>query len=295
VKVCAKRARWLLASALATCCARSAPPSQFPNAGAAIERMRGTLACNRALSGEASLDYFGDEGRLKAQALYVVAKPDRLRFDVMSPLGGVLSTATSDGQEFSLLDVREKVFWSGEASECNVERALKVPIPPAALGQLLSGEAPILVHTSEQAQLSWDSGSYRLQIASEYDAREEVRLLPHDADWNRPWAEQRVRVLEVRVWQKGYLLYEVALSEHERAAMATPREDPEGIEPPVPPSGPVCSAEVPRNIRFRVPGAGRDVVFLQKQVRHNPPLVPELFRQSAPPGVAVKRSTCGGL
>ncbi len=255
--------------------------------------MRATTGCSRGISGEATLDYFGDEGRVRVNSMYVVARPERLRFDVFNPLGGVLSTLTSDGQRFALLDTRQKLFLTGAASECNIERALRVPIPPPALGQLLTGQAPILVHQPEQAQLTWDSGSYRIAIQSEHDAVEELRLVPHDADWLKPWAEQRVRVLYVKVSQKGLVLYEVDMDDHKAASTAPPRKDPDGIDDDVPPSGPTCSAEVPRRVRFRVPGAGRDLIVLQKTVQHNPPLVPGLFEQQAPGGVRRELSTCG--
>jgi hypothetical protein len=254
--------------------------------------MRATTACSRGISGEATLDYLGDEGRLRVNSLYVVARPERLRFDVFNPLGGVLSTLTSDGRSFALLDTREKLFLTGAASECNIERALRVPIPPPALGQLLTGEAPILAHQPEQARIAWESGSYTLSVTSEYDAVEEVRLVPHDNDWLRPWAEQRVRVQYVKVTQKGLVLYEVDMSDHRKASTAPPRKDPDGIEEDVPPSGPPCDAEVPGRVRFRVPGAGRDLVVIQKTVHHNPPLVSGLFEQQAPGGVRRERSTC---
>jgi hypothetical protein len=255
--------------------------------------MREDHACSRGLTGEGTFDYLGDEGRVRARSLYVVARPARLRFDVMSPIGGVLSTLTSDGQRFAFADLREKRFVEGPADECNLERALRVPIPPAALSELLTGQAPILVHRPEQATLSWQDGSYRLQIQSEVQATEEVRLVPREEDWQRPWQEQQLRVLEVRVSQGGLVLYEAALEEHRPAKLAAPRVDPDGIEPDIPPSGPACSAEVPRRIRFQVPGSGRDILFTQKEVWHNPPLIPELFTLPPPPGVRVQHASCG--
>jgi hypothetical protein len=254
--------------------------------------MREGLACSRGLTGEGSFDYFGDEGRVRARSLYVVARPASLRFDVLSPIGGVLSTLTSDGRHFAFSDLKQRLFVDGPADECNVDQALRVPIPPAALGELLTGQAPILVHRPEQATLSWEAGAYRLQIQSENQASEDVRLVPRDEDWLRPWQEQLLRVTDVRVSQQGLLLYTAELSEHRAARRAPARVDPEGIDPDVPPSGPACSAEVPRRIRFEVPGAGRDIVFLQSDVQHNPPLVPGLFEQEPPPGVRVRHSSC---
>jgi hypothetical protein len=237
-------------------------------------------------------DYLGDEGRVRARSLYVVARPRRLRFDVLSPLGGVLSTLTSDGSSFAFLDTRQRSFLHGPASECNIEKALQVPVPPEALGQLLSGEAPILVHRPEQASLAWEDGAYSLRIESLHGATERVRLRPREDDWNRPWGEQQLRVIEVQVAQQGLELYRVELDDHRPAPRAAPRVDPDGLLPDVPPSGPECHAEVPRHVRFRVPGAGRDIVLVQEVVVHNPPLPSGLFRQTPPAGVSVLRSTC---
>jgi len=255
--------------------------------------MRDSHACSRGLTGEGAFDYLGDDGRVRARSLYVVARPAQLRFDVMSPVGGVLSTLTSDGRRFAFSDLRERQFVAGPADECNLERALRVPIPPAALGELLTGQAPILVHRPEQATLTWEDGSYRLRIQSEVQASEEIRLLPRDEDWQRPWQEQQLRVLQVRVSQQGLVLYEASLEEHRPAKPAAPRVDPDGIEPDVPPSGPTCSAEVPGRIRFQVPGSGRDILFSQTEVRHNPPLIPGLFTQSPAAGLRVQHAACG--
>jgi hypothetical protein len=276
----------------AAACQRAAPASRFPSAQEAIARMREEHACSRGLSGEGTFDYFGDEGRIRARSLYVVARPVALRFDVVSPVGGVISTLTSDGQRFAYSDLREKQFVTGPADECNVERALRVPIPPAALGELLTGQAPILMHRPEQATLTWEGGSYRLRIQSEVQASEEVRLVPRDEDWQRPWQEQQLRVMQVRVSQQGLVLYEATLEEHRAAKRAAPRVDPDGIEPDVPPSGPPCNAEVPRKLRFQVPGSGRDIVFLQNEVAHNPPIVAGLIQQTPAPGMHVRKAAC---
>ena len=254
--------------------------------------MRDSMACSRGLVGEGTFDYLGDDARVRARSMYVVARPARLRIDVINPLGGVLSTLTSDGQQFAFWDLRERIFVEGPADECNVEQALKVPVPPEALGELLTGQAPVLVHRPEQARLSWEEGSYVLRLDSEHQSSQEIRLLPRDEDWQRPWQDQRLRVIAVRVSQQGLALYEVLLGEHKAAQTAAPRVDPDGIEPDVAPSGPSCDAEVPRRLRFRVPGAGRDIVFVQGEVHHNPPLTPGLFRQAPPPGVAIRHSSC---
>ncbi|MEB2311323.1 MAG: hypothetical protein OZ921_07880 [Sorangiineae bacterium] len=286
-----RRASVALAVVLTGCC-RAAPPSQFPSADDALDRMRASYACSRGVQGEAKLDYFGKEGRVRGNVLYLAALPDQLRFDVFSPFGAIISTLTSDGRDFALYDLRNKQFLHGPASTCNVARFTQVPVPPFALAQLLRGEAPVLVHSREQSSIEWSCGKYVIHLDSTRDAHEELHLEPLVADWDRPWQEQRVRVREVAVSQKGTELYRAVLDGHAPARTAGPLVDPDGLDPDVPPSGPACTAEIPRRIRLEVPGTEQDLILIDEEVAHNPPLIEGAFRQSPPPGVSVAEARC---
>jgi len=254
--------------------------------------MRATTACSRGLQGEASVDYFGEHGRVRGTSLFATSRPERLRFDIVSPFGVTLSTVTSDGSRFALLDVGAKQFFRGPASDCNVTRFLRVPVPAHALVSLLGGEAPVLVHRAEDAALTWTSGSYVVGIRSRHGASQEIHLTPTPADWDRPWQEQRLRVTEVRVVQQGIELYRAELDDHRRVRTARPRIDPDGIDPPLPPSGPTCDAEVPGRVHLTSEASADDVVLVHRELLHNPPLPPGLFQQSPPAGVKVRTSTC---
>ena len=273
-------------------CATPPPASQFPNAQAALDRMRATTACSRALTSEAKLDYFGPEGRIRGSLLYVVAAPDKLRLDIVSPFGATVSTVTSDGRDFALFDLRQKQFLRGPANACNLARFTHVPVPPAALVQLLRGEAPVLVHQPAEASIAWEAGEYVVRIQSTRAATEEIHLVPVAQDYALPFTSQRVRVTEVRVAQQGIELYRAELVGHRPAKMSGPRLDPDGLDPPVPPSGPTCQAEVPGRLRLQVPNAGQDVILENVDVSHNPPLDPNLFHQDPPGGVSVRYSPC---
>ncbi|HTM45193.1 MAG TPA: hypothetical protein VL137_09585 [Polyangiaceae bacterium] len=265
----------------ATGCIGTAPPaSQFPSASAALDRMHATYACSRGITGESKLDYLGDEGRIRASILFAAVRPESVRVDVYSSFGATLSTFTSDGANFGLSDTKEKKFYYGPARQCAVARFLGIPVPPQALVQLLAGEAPVLVHAASDAQISWQSGAYELKIRGQNQAIETISLLPSPGDWSKPWADQRVRVLGVQVEQQGIELYRAEFLDHQSVATAAPRVDPDGLEPPVPPSGPPCSAEVPQHIRFTVPSSGRDVELAHKELHHNPPLHVGMFSQS---------------
>lgn len=282
----------VLLAALAVGCTTPPPASQFPNAQAALDRMRATTSCSRALTSDAKIDYFGEAGRIRGSVLYVVAVPDKLRLDVVSPFGATISTVTSNGHDFALFDLRQKQFLRGPANACNLGRFTHVPVPPAALVQLLRGEAPVLVHAPTAATIAWEGGQYVVRIQSTRDATEEIRLQPLEQDYALPYSSQRVRVTEVRVIQQGIELYRAQLVGHRAAKMSGPRVDPDGLDPPVPPSGPVCQAEVPGRLRLQVPDGDQDVILENVEVSQNPPLSAQVFEQTPPGGVVVRYSPC---
>jgi hypothetical protein len=273
-------------------CSPSPPPSQFPTANSAIERMRASHACSRGVTGEAKLDYFGESGRVRGSLLYIASLPDRVRLDVVSPFGATLSTLTSDGTHFSLLDLQQKSFTRGPANTCNLERFTRVPLPPHAFAELLRGDAPVLVHSPSDATIAWEQGAYTIEIRGRDQAVEEIRLVPLETDFQQLWSAQRVRVLRVGVRQAGVPLYRVDLADHAAAPMSAPRVDPEGIDPPVPPSGPVCEAEVPRRLHFVTGDGDKDVLLVSHDIRHNPPLPEGVFEQPVPGGVTLRDSPC---
>jgi hypothetical protein len=270
---------------LAAACHREPPPSQFPTAAAALERMRASVECNRGVRAEAALDAYSNGGRVRGTVFYIAAVPDRLRLDVFSPFGAVLSTLTSNGERFTYSDIRDKRFFHGPASACNLARFTGIALPPFVLVELMRGQAPVLVHDSVSARLAWQSGRYEVAIAGKHQATELIALEPRPEDWLKPWQEQRVRVLGVRVEQRGTLLYEAELAGYEPARVAAPIVDPDGLQADVPPSGPACRAELPGRLRVEVPVAERDLVLRNRRVEHNPPLRSDVFSQNTPNGV----------
>jgi hypothetical protein len=281
--------RRLLGPLVLAACAAPPPASQFPNAQAALDRMRDTYACSRSLTSSAKIDYFGKAGRIRGSLLYIVAAPAELRFDVVSPFGATVSTLTSDGKDFSLFDLRQKEFLRGPANTCNLGRFTHVPVPPTALVQLLRGEAPVLVHSPDAASIVWQSGHYVVRIQSTRGASEEIQLQPQPDDYALAFAQQRLRV---RVLQQGIELYRADLVGHKAAKMSVARVDPDGIDPPLPPSGPDCHAEVPGRLHLQVPDGDQDVILENVEISQNPPLDAAVFRQEAPGGVAVRYSPC---
>lgn len=284
----------LLPCALALVACGAAPPrSRFPDADAALGRMRATYACANGVQGEAKIDHFSPKGRVRGDLVLTAVVPDRVRFDVVS-FGNTLYTLTSDGDRFQMLDVKERQFLHGPASPCNLARLTQVPVPGHALVSLLRGEAPVLKHEVQGSTITWDPGGfYRIALSSTREASEEIQMEIRPGDFDKPWNEQRVRIKDVVVRQRGIDLYHADLRNWESARTAGPRVDPDGIDPEIPPIGPVCDAELPRSIRMRVPNTEEDVVFQYKEAKWNPPIIPGAFHLEPPAGVRSVFVTCG--
>ncbi|MDB4941477.1 MAG: hypothetical protein JWP97_1011 [Labilithrix sp.] len=277
-----------------TACGTPAPASRVPDARAALSRVHASQDCGLGIHANAKIDHFGKAGRVRGDLLFFALWPARLRMDVIGPMNvGVVATLTADAQRFAFADMREKRFLFGPASACNIARLTTVSMPGHVLVSLLRGDAPVLVHDDAKATVEWSShGYYVVRIPSTRDAEEELHLAPHPSDLAKPWQEQRLRVVDVLVRQQGLVVYHAELADHRPASTAKTQVDADGIDAPIPPSGPVCQAELPRSIHVEVPGKQADVLFRYEDVSWNPPLTEGLFEQPAPAGLRAERVVC---
>lgn len=273
------------------------PPSQLPSATAAIDRMHATLAPCNGVQASAGFEVSQSvalvfKGAVRGDVLLYAMTPGRVRMDVISSFGVSLATLTSDGSRFALADMREKRFYVGPASACNIARFTTVPMPANVLVDLLLGRAPVLKHAAP-GTIEWSGdGYYVVSIPGTREASEEIHIAPTPGDFNKPWSEQRMRVLGVKVRQDGSTLYSATLDGHARASMAKDRIDVEGIDPPIPPSGPFCEAELPRHLHIEVPEKNQEVDFRYKEVTWNAPLPDGIFDQPPPAGLPVVPVQC---
>lgn len=275
-------------------CPRKGPVSVPPSSEAMLQKMKQQTRCVNGVFEVSKLDSFSkNEGRIRGQVEVFAVNPNRVRFEVVSPFGASIYTLTSNGEEFQMLDKEHNRFLEGPPTACNLARLTKVPIPPHALVTLLRGEAPLLVHTPQQTRYEWDPGGfYKVLVVSNNNAKQEIHLAVHPDDFEKPWAQQRLRVKRVVVTQAGVELYEADLDNHEPAQTAARREDPDGVWEPIEPIGGACSAELPRSLRVRVPHTGQDLILQVKDAKWNPPLIPGTFSQPIPGGVRRERVEC---
>jgi hypothetical protein len=277
-------------------CTTPPPPSRLPNAQAAIDRMRATSACGTGIQADAKVDHFSGSQRVRTELLFIAARPASIRMDVLAPVVGTVGTVTSDGTKFEATDLRSHRFLYGPAKACNIARVTHIPIPGFVLVSLLSGRAPVLKHQATPS-IDWDShGYYAVKISGTNDAVEELHLGVHPDDWSKPWGEQRLRVLDVSVTQRGVLLYHAELDTHDKTPMSKAAPCDEVCkatgETPAQPSGPMCEAEIPRRIHVELPALSTDVLFRYDKVEWNPPLVADVFTQQQPAGLSPSPVEC---
>jgi hypothetical protein len=287
-------AKVLFALQVASCARVAPPPFAPPTADAALTRMHAPFACGNAIQASAKVDHFGEDGRVRADVLLFAARPARIRMDVVSPFGVALATLTTDGARFSMADLKDRRFFVGPASGCNIARLTTVPVPAYVLVDLLRGEAPVLKHDPGASTIAWSPGGYWVVIVlGQFESREEIHLAPYPSDWTLPWQAQRMRVLDVRVEQQGYLLYHAQLADHAPAPTAGPRDDPDNLQPAIPPSGPICNAELPRRIHIELEAPRpSDMRVVYQQLWWNPPLPSGTFEQAPPPGSVAEQVNC---
>ena len=181
----------------------------------------------------------------------------------------------------------------GPANTCNVARFTQVPVPPFALAQLLRGEAPVLVH--EASGVDHRVGGWRVRRAHQQQALCDRGDPPRAHPERLESPVERADAFEFCRFasrSSDMDLYRAFLADHEAASTAKPIKDPDGLDPTIPPSGPECRAEIPRRLRLETPDTDQELVLRNKEVNHNPPLLPGVFRQDPPRGVSLREARC---
>jgi hypothetical protein len=285
----------LVAPLLAACGGVAPPPSAIPDAKTAIGRLDATYASVSGISGAAKIDYLGKKGRVRGDVSVLASGPSSLRFAISADVIGVAGEVASDGIRFQADDKTNGRYVVGPAKPCNIAKITQVPLPSKELVPMLWGMRPHLDGVISCDSIAWSTDGHYVVMLGGSGApalSHELHVAPWPSDWDKPYAQQRLRLLGVRAWNKDTLVYKVTMKDHEATRTAKPIIDAEGISPEVPPSGPQVEVEVPRTIRVEVPDKGSDVIFKYSEAALNPPLVPHAFQLVLRPGVPVEEANC---
>jgi hypothetical protein len=276
------------------CGSAKPPPSAFPDAKSAMARLDATYKDVTGISGSAKIDYLGEKGRVRGDVSVLASGPARLRFAITADVVGAAGEVATDGLKFQADDKGHGKYIIGPAKPCNIARITQVPLPLEELVPMLWGMRPHLDGPIKCDSIEWTDGYYTLMTSAKADLSHELHVTPYPADFDKPWSQQRLRLLGVTTWAKdSTLVYRVTMKDHAATSTAKPITDPDGLNPDVAPSGPMLNdVELPRTIRVEVPSKNSDVIFKYSEAFVNPPLIDGAFNLILKEGVPVEQSEC---
>ncbi len=285
---------------LLACGSTSPPPSQFPTAEAAVTRLDATFAQVSGVTGKAAIDYLGPNGRVHAELAVLASGPANLRFGVTANVIGGAGEVASDGKIFQAEDKGANKYLVGPAKPCNIARITQVPLPSEELLPMLWGMRPKIDGPIKCDSIEWNGdGYYKVMMSdgSKDGIAHELHIAPTPGTWDKPYAQQNVRLLGVLGWKgsgsDSELVYRVTMKAHKATKTApTMIGDTPGLDPDVPPSGPDVTVEIPWKIHIEVPAKKSDVIFEYSEAALNPPLPEGAFHLNLMPGVPVERADC---
>ena len=209
---------------------------------AALAGLQRVAAERHALRGQARVSLSDARGSSFARHLVVLARPARLRIEVMGLLGQRIAVLASDGRVYDLYRAETGRIEHGIVHPELLGEVAGVPLPPHELVDLLLGIPPRGLDRPDRAARA-PGGSW--ELAWELAGGGEQRL----------GLDARGRLMSVSL-RDGAGLEEVSVSYAER-------DQESGLA---------------RRVRFRFPGTGLRVEVAFGRVELDPELPPGLFR-----------------
>lgn len=216
---------------------------------AALQSRRDAVHGIRAL---ARLRYRDAEAANTSREAIAVARPDRLRVEVLSLFGAVFVLTTDNGR-FTAYARREETMYRGEASPENMWSYARIGLPVIDLVDIILGTPPR--RSADWAQVSWDPERGWVELTQEFSNGAEQVVwflghLPAAAEFRDPYGEVQ--------WHATFGGYET----HDEVLIAT-------------------------RIRLEVPARDRSVEIELNDVDVNPSLDDSTFSLDVPHGVRV--------
>lgn len=178
---------------LAGCAVRSAPRSAaapigtLPTAEQILDSLAQRRAALRGLRAMARLSYASPEESRTVRQLVVVERPDRLRFEILSPFGALFVLAAADGALAAWVR-DESTVYRGTASAEHLQRYAQVDLAVPTAVDLLLGTPPLrsdpgsVVSAADDAVELWQETDRVVQAAWFTPALEPLRYEQRDSE-----------------------------------------------------------------------------------------------------------------
>lgn len=202
-----------------------------------------------------------------------VERPDRVRFDAMTQFGPA-AILTSDGETFSLTDLRENRFLVGPTCPINIARLIGIPLSGEDIGRMLLGGPPMLPNATATLAMT-DDGLYRVTLQASDGVRQEMDYTIREVDEHVPPVEQRLRL--VRAEQ-----YNAAGATNFRVVYDDYRVLPLGE----------MGVAMPFEVQFFDVRRDTDVMIRFESIDLNVTVPEGAFAQTPPPAVSVEEVSC---
>jgi outer membrane lipoprotein-sorting protein len=191
-----------------------------------------------------------DGDSYRARELIIAARPDRLRFEVLSPFGSEFVVTTSDGL-LAAYERGEATFYRGTATAENLGRYARVAMPVETAVDLLLGTPPVdgdglgVVSREEGLMKLWQESGRTVNVIWFGDTLDPVRY------------EQRDR--------EGRVLLRASFGDYT----------------------PVQGVSLPTRIELELPWSGQRIDIDLRDPELNPSLSDTVFALATPPGSRV--------
>jgi hypothetical protein len=192
-----KRPVFALAAALALSCAGK-PPALGPaiDPHALDEQIAKAHAGPSVLTADAKAFVQAPQNSGRYELHVAVKRPDSVRIEALTPVGDPAAVLVSSGGNFSLLDLRNNVFYRGPATAQNLARLLPVALRPDELVAVLTGAVPGLPGAQPEAAnragdgsvLTFSNGAVSQEVTVGGDLR--VTQIRRTSDHNLLWSVQ---------------------------------------------------------------------------------------------------------
>lgn len=141
-----------------------------------LDRLVAQEATLSTVRGLASVRYEGAAGAGTVAQVIIVALPDQVRLEALSPLGTAVLLLTIRGEDLTLYSPTRNEYGVGRATRETLGRLAQVPVPAGPLLRLLAGLPPLQIK----------AGDPRLQVAEEVGG-----IMVESVDgpfWQRLWS-----------------------------------------------------------------------------------------------------------
>lgn len=195
-----------LSCLVAGCAAtRPVPPRLAPAVLPSVAELEATLATRRdavhSLRALARLRYRDAQQSVTSREAIVVARPDRVRVEVLSVFGSVFLLVADDGQ-MTAYAREENTVYRGQASPQNLQRYVRLGLPVGDVVDIVLGTPPPRGGT---AQVSFDEAAGAIRLHRTLDQGSETVWF---SDASLPVATEEVGADGAAHWRATFAEYE---------------------------------------------------------------------------------------